>query len=157
MMYLGKDPVGLATSIPVFGEKMEIEYGEYISTTDISIGDVVINHHLGVMPDFLFFIADSIELLNTYSAKYMIEGTIIKLNLLQTTTTIDFHIAFRYIQANSTNVTGSSANMSTTQIENFLNNNSFKFFGPSAGTLKANVKYNYIVGKFKEVTSNANE
>ena len=72
MMYLGQDPVGLATSIPIFEQDMKIEYGEYIPENDIFPTDVVINHGLGAIPDFFLVQAVNIEITNTYEKKYLL-------------------------------------------------------------------------------------
>ena len=58
MIYLGKDAVGLATSIPEFANLAKIEVGEYTPITDMSVSNVWFSHSLKEAPDFIFCRSD---------------------------------------------------------------------------------------------------
>lgn len=149
MMYLGQDPIGLATSIPIFGDKVEIEYGEYIAENDITTSNVTIHHNLGAIPDFVLIQTNNIEI-KSYEKNYLLCCMVIKLS--PTTSAI---IA-RSITANSTNYGASNVVTTTSAASVFSNDSTVQFFGPgSSNYIKANVVYHYIIGKYKEVTPNA--
>ena len=80
MMYLGENPVGLATSIPIFSDKVQIEYGEYTPQTDELVKTIDITHSLGVVPDFIIYSIEDIDLTNTYNVTYLLGGCLNRLN-----------------------------------------------------------------------------
>ena len=150
MMYLGQDPVGLATSIPIFEKDMKIEYGEYIPENDIYSGDVIINHGLGAIPDFFLAQAVDIELINTYQKNYLLYCMVIKCAPNSAV------IITRGINANATTYASVNTITTLTNASSFSNESNVKFFGQGSDVyLKAGVKYHYIIGKYKEVTPNA--
>ena len=150
MMYLGQDPVGLATSIPIFEQDMKIEYGEYIPENDIFPTDVVINHGLGAIPDFFLVQAVNIEITNTYEKKYLLYCMVIKC------APNSVAIITRGINANATTYATVNATTPLTNASSFSNESYVKFFGQGSDTyLKAGVKYHYIIGKYKEVSPSA--
>lgn len=157
MMYLGNDPVGLATSLPVFSDKAQIEIGIYIPDDDINVTDnpIYINHNLGVVPDFIFFNSIGIRVTTEHDKKYILSGSIqIYANGEMGA------IAARTTNINAASIVSVSANNAASVYidNNFITNSNFKFFGHSTNSyVKKDIPYYYIVGKFKEVTSNANE
>ena len=158
MMYLGNQAVGMATSLPIFNDKVEIEYGEYVPENDIDINNnpVSISHNLGAVPDFIYFFTPNIEIKDTYSKIYLIcyMAIFIKKDDVM-------HVYVRGIKPNSTSMINIGSNVTR---ESWINSNwsstsNFLIICNHATNicnLKANVKYHYIIGKFKEVTSNAN-
>lgn len=152
MMYLGDNPVGLATSIPVFSDKADIEYGEYIPETDILIynGTLFIPHSIGTLPDFIIVTAD-IKPLESCATKYL--GNLIYCRANDEA----YHVYFRTTKSNSTNWLTSSGILDTTQIQEveYISDSYFKLVGPQETYVKTNTIYHYTVGKFKEVTPSA--
>ena len=82
MMYLGKDPVGLATSIPEFANIAKIEVGRYIPTEDITVSNLWIQHSLGVEPDFILYQSNITSSTSNLSGTNLILGTVIKTDML---------------------------------------------------------------------------
>ena len=152
MMYLGDNPIGLATSIPIFSDKVEIEYGEYTPETDIPIynSTLFIPHNIGTIPDFVIVAADIPES-DTYTVKYLGLLSYCRAN------SESYHVFIRVIKPGTSNwATSSGITTNTyTQEVQYLSDSNFKIIGPSEAYVKANVTYHYIVGKFKEVTPNA--
>lgn len=146
MIYLGKDPVGLATSIPEFANIAKMECGTFIVEQDTLADGYIINHNLGIIPDFFM----------CYPAETFITDTD-KNYLVQTTFTQwptqegnDYYAYINYALPMS--LSGGGYSKST-----LASGSSFKLYNNKSLYLKANIKYFYIVGKYKEVTVNANE
>ena len=149
MMYLGKDPVGLATSIPEFADIAKIECGNYTPSTDETAMEVRVSHSLGELPDFLLFFSDTITASNESEVSYTVNGTIVRQN---TSNSYNGFVCTLFTVANKTTynrIVGSIG------LDSFLSDHSFTFFGNTDIKLKANTTYHYIIGKFKEVTPNA--
>ena len=156
MIYLGDSPIGLVTSIPIFSDKMQIEYGEYTPQTDIDLmtNPVQIFHNLGVEPNFFIFFTPNLETTNTYDKSYVYYITFTPIN--NSTQQIN---TVRNLKPNSG---GFSTSSKTDTMEVFvqsglISNSYFALYYNASSTthLKANAKYYYIVGRFKEVTPNA--
>lgn len=155
MIYLGNDPVGLTTSIPKFANIAKIECGDYTPTTDISPDEVSIPHSLGEIPDFFCYYCDDIEGLNNYQYTYVLNGFIYPLHYVLSGINQD-----SISQTIQTKINSVGLGYSTTLVNMnaYANNTSFIFMKKAdTDRLKANITYHYVVGKFKEVTSNANE
>ena len=153
MMYLGNNPIGLVTSLPIFNDKIEIEYGEYTPTVDEDVISSYFSHSLGRAYDFIFYTSNGINMVNEDSI-YLIGGLIYN-NF--TNYTYPINIITYYKGANSTlvsNTRGAIASMSGTHDANHNIESYCRLFGPTNCKLKANVTYRYILGYFKEVTPN---
>lgn len=151
MMYLGQNAVGIATSLPIFGDKVKIEYGEYTPVEDEETMNTFIQHSINDIPDFLIYYTKDISVDEIYEVSYTLDGTVFP-TASPSDTNYTSYIVCRALVANSTNIT---ITRGTTDITATYTNTTFRFFGPSGSKLKANAKYCYIVGKFKEVTPNA--
>lgn len=149
MIYLGEDAIGIATSLPIFGDVAKVEVGEYTPNTDETAAEVVISHSLGELPDFLLFFSDTIIALNESEVSYVINGTLVRQN---TSNARDGFLCTLFTKENSTTYNRASG---STDLNAFLSNNNFTFFGNINSKLKANTTYHYIIGKFKGVTPNA--
>ena len=156
MMYLGKDAIGLATSIPEFANIAKIECGNYTPTQDELITDVILNHSLGEIPDFLTVFIDPISLI-AYDTSYLLCGTYYR---SYDSEYVDNYYFLTTIY-NKVNTTTTGSTYGGLVKESAMTNSTFTFphtkSGAYGATLKANTTYHYIIGKFKEVTANANE
>lgn len=153
MMYLGKDPIGMVTSLPVFNQIAQIEVGNYKSLTDENASETTIAHSLGDYPDFVFYYCDSMEMSESYTDIYLIFGLYCSPNLSSYA-----YPMLRYCVKTNPSKTTVGASLGTGPISNYASTESFHFpYKDNTDKLKANTIYHYIIGKFKEVTSNANE
>lgn len=146
MMYLGKDAVGLATSIPEFANIAKIECGTFIVEEDTLANDYIINHNLGIIPDFFLCYAAQAFTNNT-SKVYLIQ---ISFTQWPSQEASDYYAFSHY--ATPTALNGGGVRKS-----NLASGSSFKLYNVKSLYLKANIKYFYVLGNLKEVTSNANE
>ena len=151
MMYLGNQAVGIATSLPIFGDKVKIEYGEYTPTEDKDTMDTTIQHSINDVPDFFIYYTKDISVDEIYNVGYVLDGALFPATP-QSGKNYNSYVTCRTLTENSTNIgiVRGSLDITTT-----FTNTTFRFFGPTGSKLKANAKYCYIIGKFKEVTSNA--
>ena len=164
MMYLGSNAVGLATSIPSFADIAKIECGNYTPTTDEDVADTWISHSLGVMPDFVLFVANNFTLTTASATKYLESGAIYKSAAIASMYS-EYEVNSRYIlqYSKSNSITELASSGGMVIIENQISASGhdgaaeFRFPKLTSGgpILKANVTYHYVIGKFKEVTNNA--
>lgn len=164
MMYLGKDAVGLATSIPIFGNLAQIEVGEYTPTSDTSISNVWFSHSLKTAPDFIFCRADNFTI-EASSTQYL-ESSIACISSVITQAYSSSNVTGSYFirltKANAANTLTSAQGIVI--IENYISSaghditNEIRLPAITQVNIhfKAGVTYHYVLGKFKtEVTSNA--
>ena len=152
MIYLGNQAVGLATSLPVFSDIAQIEIGSYTPTVDESVSTKTFTHSLGTIPDFiLWFTTDLIVASEENQVAYMVNGYIATRNVQNS----DYSAGTcaNYTLANQAKARATASN---SQLTIWTTDSTFKFFDVSDIFLKANVKYNYIIGKFKEQEVTAN-
>ena len=154
MMYLGDQAVGLATSLPVFSDKVQIETGIYIPDDDIkaTTNPVTIYHNIGTIPDFIFVQAFGLTVNDSYDKKYALLCSFQKIG--------DNYASIVTRALTAGNTTSQSNNIWST-VETFVNsgfvsNSSFRILTPGSDSyFKKGIPYYYVVGKFKEVTLNA--
>ena len=153
MMYLGDKAVGIATSLPVFANVAKVEFGNYTPIEDEDVTTKYFSHSLGEIPDFIIFFATTFTIAYTYDVQYLITGSIIKKNIIG-----DANDCILNANMNKLNTAGSTTSArGSALLSDYSTNNSFRFFGATGAHLKAGITYNYVIGKFKEVTENANE
>lgn len=154
MMYLGDQAVGIATSIPIFGDIAKIECGKYTPIEDEIPSNVNIPHSLNSVPDFACYFTDSkIPVSESYEYTYLLSGFIYPINIEWSSLTTDSlkQVFFLKKQQSGASYSNTTANMSS-----YVNSTYFNFFtANSTDRLKAGTTYNYVIGKFKEVTPNA--
>lgn len=165
MMYLGKDAVALNHMIRNMENITTMESGSYTPTQDVEAKNTWIPHSLGIMPDFVLCIADNFTI--TASATNYLESSIIYRSPVITqaysSAGVNSSYFMRYTKTNTANEVSQGVGMVILekQICDTEHNGASEFrFATSTGLaiiLKANVTYRYIIGKFKEVTPNANE
>ena len=155
MMYLGKDPVGLATSLPVFSDIAKIEFGEYTPSTDEDISTKSISHSLGEIPDFIICFAKFLDIDTTWTDAYLISGYACPANvpLFNSYSRDTLVQIFRTVPGSGLNT--NSQTQSYFKSDRSTNNSFYLPYHSSITTkLKANITYYYVIGKFKEVTAN---
>ena len=144
MMYLGDQAVGLATSLPEFADIAKIECGTFIVEEDTLANDYIINHNLGIIPDFF----------QCYAAQAFTNDTS-KVYLIQTSFTQWPSQEASNYYAFSNYAIPTALNGGGVQKSNLASDSSFRLYNAKSLYLKANIKYFYILGKLKEVTPNA--
>ena len=153
MMYLGNDPVGLATSIPTFAQFGKVEMGEYTPETDVDPGSLYVSHSLGEQPDFLYYYSDTVDSLASDEYSYMCFGVVSKVHYknggVDPNTNALCSCLYTKIGSTSLSVSETPVN-----VEDFIEPTRFRFAYKTtiSSRLKANITYHYIIGKFKEVT-----
>ena len=151
MMYLGDQAVGLATSLPIFGDIAKIECGEYTPTTDMTSNDRWFNHSLGVIPDFILVFTSGMSGSATASNTYLVNFLVTKHDFVNASSNGNCFKSMTKLNATTLSLTARMSAMS-----NVATTSQFMMNIPNGTELfQANVTYYYIIGKFKEVTSNA--
>ena len=151
MMYLGNQAVGMATSLPVFGDIAKIEMGTYIPTSDIASASLWFNHSLGKVPDFIIIYTREMSASATATNTYLVNFLVIKHEFIGASA--DGNCFKSMTKLNTTTLSMSARMLSLDKVatsSQFLMN-----IPESVELFKANVTYHYIIGNFKEVTSNA--
>ena len=153
MMYLGNNPVGLATSIPTFAQFGKVEMGEYTPETDIKWSEVRFNHSLGAVPDFIVFYSDKIDITTSYNTSYLVSTSVVRRKANSASDSLGNVCVTRIGEAGVNHGRGGLFFNGTYVASDTY----FYAVGSSMGyadesRLKANTTYHYIVGKFKEVT-----
>ena len=154
MMYLGKDPIGLATSIPEFGNIAKIEIGEYTPLTDVVASETQIQHSLGIVPDFILYYCNEFTTSDQYIDTYIMSGFCTKTNFTNNENVTGTGCIFKSnpgkISLAYSPITNDPSSFSTSSVF-------YLCYKLTTDKLKAGITYHYILGKFKEVTPNANE
>lgn len=157
MMYLGNNPIGIATSLPIFGDKVSIEYNTYTPIEDTLVSTVTFNHNLGTIPDFIYIYTDPISHgEDNWEQDYLLQSN--ATNLVFINNNADNYYTFCMMRT-KINTTSYASSYGGLEKANFVSATSFKVgIGVTmTDTLyfKANTTYHYILGKLKEVTPNA--
>ena len=157
MIYLGSNPVGIATSLPIFGDIVNIEVGEYTPIEDTLVSSVTFNHNLNTTPDFIYIYSEPIARTSeTWQNEYLLQSN--ATNLTFTENVGNDYYTFCLLRT-KINATSYNSTFSAALKSDFTTATSFKII--LAGSLintcyfKANTTYHYIIGKYKEVTPNA--
>lgn len=157
MIYLGENAIGLNHMISQIGSAARIECGAYTPTEDESVVETVLNHSLGVIPDFLITFIDPITI-QSYNTSYLFAGAYYS-------SYDENYPTYYFVNTiyNIENATNTGSMYGGIQKESAMTSTTFTFpHTPSATTtkgrtLKANTTYHYIIGKFNEQEVTAND
>ena len=153
MIYLGSNSVGLNHIIPPIGQTALLESGEYTPIETVAASTTHIPHNLGIIPDFVLVISNEFAATAEMTERYITNSYCGKTNLTTQDVSTNGFCAYRTNWPQSNKSWQAVEHINYTK---FLHENNFEIpYYNSGDKLKAGITYYYIIGKFKEVTSNA--
>ena len=151
MMYLGNQAVGIATSLPQFADIAKVEIGTYKSNSDTIASMARIQHSLGEVPDFIFTYCDTFPSSSSYEDIYLMNCYCCK-----TYPSVMSSPGITTILKTRTGSKNVATAIFTKMPSDYSSSSDFCFpYQNDTEKLLANIEYHYVIGKFKEVTSNA--
>ena len=130
-----------------------LESGTYTPQEDVAAIDINIPHSLGVVPDFIVVMADEFTATSDLTKNYIGTAFFIKKSINRDATPQE---GISFDLTNNPNNTSYTPRYWSYTMSAFCTDTIFKIPRYNSGwMLKAGITYHYVIGKFKEVTSNA--